>query len=178
MNRRHISLYTVIATLLVALSLGSCKKESPDPGGTAVQAVAGEWWVQVRDADGNFTPDFAEDYYHFATYNTAANSPTEIWIDDLESFWAIKGKINVNVSALTFSSSAPIGNVYYESQFTVANGKIINSVSKGPVSKAVTDSIYFETTLSDFEDADGNVLPDKVFKLSGYRRTRFSEDDH
>ncbi|MDB5012473.1 MAG: hypothetical protein JWQ25_675 [Daejeonella sp.] len=168
MNRKHINLYTVIATLLVVLSLGSCKKDSPDPGGTAAQAVAGEWWLQI-DGEG--------DYYHFATYNTAANSSSEMWIDDLETFWLMKGKVNFNVSDLSFSSGA-VENVspdYVGSgeTFTLTNGKIKPNIAIGPISKAVTDSISFDLTFSDDAPANGNV-----YHMKGYRRTRFSEDDH
>jgi hypothetical protein len=46
----------------------------------------------------------------------------------------------------------------------------LEKVAKGPVSKAVTDSIYFEAEFSDD--------PGEIYQLAGYRRTRWHEDDH
>ena len=162
MNR---SIYIAVFALLIALS--GCRKD-PEVGGTAVQEMAGEWWVQLEGDPGN--------YYHFSTYNTAANVPTEMWIDDLETFWLMKGKVNVDIANLTFTG-ANVENVspdYVGSgeTFTIVGGKIIKDGAVGPASKAVTDSIYFQVSFSD------DPVPGTVYTLSGYRRTRFSEDDH
>jgi hypothetical protein len=157
--KAHKILSTVSAVLLVVLTLSSCEKD-PEAGGTAVQSMAGEWWVQL---------DRAGAYYHFSTYNTAANLGSEMWLDDLESFWQMKGKVNVDLATLTFSANN-IKNEYYDITFNIDSGKIIQNASKGPVSKAVTDSISF---VAEFSDDPGTK-----YRLSGYRRTRFSEDDH
>ena len=51
----------------MVLTLAACEKD-PEPGGTAVESMAGEWWLQL---------DRSGDYYHFSTYNTSANSSTK-----------------------------------------------------------------------------------------------------
>ena len=152
---------------LTVIVFSSCQKD-PEVGGTAVQAMSGEWWVQI-DGEGS--------YYHFSTYNTAANSSTEMWIDDLESFWLMKGKVSVNLTDLSFSGNA-VENVSPDyvgtgETFTITNGKIFPMATTGPASNAVTDSIAFDVTFSDDEVPNGTV-----YHMQGYRRTKYAEDDH
>jgi hypothetical protein len=157
--KRYTTLTTIGALLLMVFTMVSCQKD-PQPGGTAVQSMAGEWWVQL-DRKGAF--------YHFSTYNTASNLGSEMWLDDLKTFYEMKGKVNVDLNALTFSGKN-IKNEYYNITFNVDSGKIIHNGSKGPASKAVTDSITF---VAEFSDDPGTK-----YRLSGYRRTRFADDDH
>lgn len=154
-------LYTLIA---VAFVFTSCRKDSIDPGGTAVQNLSGEFWVHVTGPGVDPTA-----WYEIDTYNTAANLPTEMWIDDRESFWQMKGKVAVNASAGTFSGNN-IQNQYYDSQFTITDGKIVKDGIKAPGSGQLTDQISFTATFSDD--------PGSVYKFSGYARTKFAEDDH
>ena len=163
MNRKFSNIYTVIIAAFLVLSLVSCKKDNPDPGGTAVEAVAGEWWVQW-DKDPRLGT-----YYSVSTYNTSANTSSEMWFED--HFYETKSKISVNTSALTFSAAAvKNSDPEYDVDITITKGKIIVDGAKGPVSKAVTDSISYEVEYSDD--------PGTIYKMSGYRRTRFAEDDH
>ena len=124
--------------------------------------MAGDWFVQ-EDGEG--------DYAHFSTYNTAANSLTEMWIDDLETFWPMKGKIAVDQANKTFSGTN-IANAYQESTFTITEGKIIKGAAKAPGSRAVTDSIIFKVEFSDDDE------PGIIHTFSGYKRTGFREDEH
>ncbi len=169
MKKLHI-LYTAAITLLSVAFFSSCQK-AQNPGGTATQSLANEWWVKIDDGH-DATGDFGPGYYNLSTYNTAANLPTEMWIDDMnnsKSFWDIKGKVAVN--GLTFSGNN-IVNQDYSSTFTITNGKVIPNGAKGPSSKAVTDSIFFNIVFSD------QSAPGVVHKVSGYARTRFSQDDN
>lgn len=170
MKKINIS-YTLLAVLL-GVFITSCKKD-PKVGGTAVQSLAGEWWVKLdngKDATGDFGPN----YYNFSTYNTAANIPTEMWVDDdfnAKSFWQIKGKVTTNASNLTFSGTN-IANQDYSSTFTITDGKIIPKGARASSTKDVTDSIYCKITFSD------DPVPGTVHILSGYKRTAFAQDDH
>lgn len=152
-----------IALFIVVLT--SCKKDV-DPGGTAVEAMAGDWYVRAYDANGQLMyPNF----FAIHTYNTAANTPTEMWFDD--HFWGTKFKVAVNVPALTFGgpkvkNSDPTYNV----DITVSNGKILLKGTKGPASKSPTDSIYYEVEYSDD--------PGTKYYMAGYKRTGFEADDH
>lgn len=79
---------------ILALSLISCDKD--EPGGTATQDVAGEWYVtfDLIDSDGDVTPaaDLLDLGWFYAdkgivrTFNTAANVADQMCISDMESF--------------------------------------------------------------------------------------------
>lgn len=158
--------FYIITLALCVLSLGACKKEQP-VGGTATQALAGEWWVQIGGAG---------DYYSISTYNTATNSPTQMWLN-MTNFYGdanntIFGKVTTNVADKTFSGQNVVnaGNYAGGLTFTVTNAKIVTNGAVGPVSKAATDSIAFTVVFSDD--------PTTVYTMSGYKRTRFVGDDH
>lgn len=156
--KRNKILYTLVTALLIVF-ISACKKEE-EIGGTAVQAMSGEWWVKAQG--------LGDKYYPISTFNTSANSSSEMWLDD--GFWKTKFKVPVNISALTLAGTNIVNaDPAYNITINVTEGKIIQNATKGPVSKAVTDSIYFKVKYSDDPD---------TYTLSGYRRTRFSEDDH
>ncbi len=166
-NMKKINILYAITGFCMMVSLGSCKKNDYNAGGTAVQPLANEWWVHFAAGDADYP---ASQYFNLATYNTAANLPTEMWFDDMnngKSFWDVKGKVAVN--GLNFSG-ANVANQDYTSTFTVTNGKVITNGAHAPGSKDVTDSIYFQIQFSD--------EPGVTHTVAGYARTRFPEDDH
>jgi hypothetical protein len=170
MKKINVIITTLILLLLVTIE--SCKKD-PKIGGTAVQGLAGEWWVKV-DNGNDPTGDFGPDYYNFSTYNTAANRADSMWVDDdanSKSFWDIKGRVHTDASSLTFSGNN-IDNQYYTSTFTITKGKIFPRGAKASGTRDVVDSIYFEITFSD------DPVPGTVHKVGGYKRTGFTQDDH
>ena len=163
MKRTLISM--LLATIFLT-SLNSCVKEyDDDPGGTATQAMAGEWWVQAGIDNELLSPQ----YYKILTYNTSDNANNKMWIDDQGEFWEFKVKMDVNLANKTFTATGG-ENTYYDITVTLKNGKVIPGASIGPNSKAVTDSIYVEAEFSDD--------PGTIYQLSGYRRTRWQVDDH
>ena len=158
---KSVSIISMMAIFFIA-----CMKDRDnDAGGTATEALAGEWWVQIKVNNALVVPA----YFKILTYNTAENVATKMWLDDHENIWPFKFKIDVDPAAKTFS--APNATSSY-SNITVkmANGKILQKVTKGPVSNAVTDSIYFEAEFSDD--------PGTTYQFTGYKRTRWPEDDH
>ncbi|MEO8887016.1 MAG: lipid-binding protein [Mucilaginibacter sp.] len=164
---KKINIIFAAFTIVMIVSLGACKKNNLDPGGTATQALANEWWIKFDNGTGPFGPG----YFNLSTYNTAANIPTEMYFDDMnnaKSFWDVKGK--VNVSGMTFSGTN-IANLDYPSTFTITEGKVMPNAAHAPGSKAVTDSIYFKISFSDDS-------PVTTYTVAGYARTRFPEDDH
>ena len=83
--------------------LSSCEKD--EIGGTATEALAGEWTVTVDAVDGSGNV-VEEDFFGLGrvmlnTYNTAANLPTEMYVDDLGNFWEYKVKVQSDVNTLT-----------------------------------------------------------------------------
>jgi len=170
-NYRILGFLAAVMTIFMV----SCQKEQI-VGGTAVQSLAGEWWVKL-DNGQDPTGTFDNSYYTLATYNLASNKPDSMWVDDYANvspgkpFWAIKGKVGVNVSNRTFSANN-IANQDYESTFTITNGKIIPGAATAPGSKVKTDSIYFEIQFSD------DPVPGTIHKVGGYARTKWDADDH
>ena len=155
---KNIKIIYTTAALLLVVFLGSCQKDEVI-GGTEVQKLSGEWWVQLDGSGG---------YSHISTYNTAANLPTEMWFDD--GFWQAKYKVTVDPTTLKFSGTN-VANSDDSYPITITlTGEVFLNKAKGPSSKAVTDSIAVDVEYSDD--------PGTVYKLTGYRRTRFADDDH
>ncbi|MCS2850460.1 hypothetical protein NXX05_24180 [Bacteroides thetaiotaomicron] len=66
---------------------------------------------------GKVEDPFGAGHLQMSTYNTASNSETEVWLDDLGNFWEYKKlKVNVNYAARTFSTTGFVDNVTYESK--------------------------------------------------------------
>ncbi len=164
MKTKNIFL-TIIAALMM-FSFSACQKDELDPGGTAVQSMAGEWFVQSDNGSGG---NIGGSYYKFSTYNTSLNTGTSMFIDDNENYWTFKGKVTVDLAAKTFKVTGA-QNEYYDMTFTVTDGKIVTGGTTGPASGAVTDAISFSVEFSDD--------PGTIYKFKGYRRTKFAEDEH
>jgi hypothetical protein len=135
------------AALLLTAAFTSCEKE--DVGGTATESMAGQWYCTIDAVgdDGNpitvaadgVTPNSGENYFGLEnprtlilTYNTASNSATEMWVDNMGvgnlaadyydavatygymPTYTIKTKVTVDPVAMTFKSteSANFGDGY------------------------------------------------------------------
>ena len=124
--------------MTIALSFGfvSCDVETnEEPGGTNVQNMAGRWTVSVSQVDENgnvvFEPEdlFGVVDVDLFTFNTSANSSTEMWIDDDGNFWDFKFKMPINYGAGTFS--AP--DIYYNDDMR----EIAELIAAGPTRMAI-----------------------------------------
>ena len=124
------------ALLLGTTAFVSCEKE--DIENTATVSMAGQWYCTVDavdDAGNPITktldgqPNSGEDYFglrgrtFILTYNTSANSASEMWVDNLgignfsadyAAYWknygfyptyTIKTKVSIDQNALTFRST-------------------------------------------------------------------------
>lgn len=154
-------LYALMAVMLVS-AVWSCKKD-PKVGGTAVQELSGEWWVTTTGSDGS-----KSGYYALSTYNTAANRPDSMWINDFNNYYGLKARINSDPNALTFSANAAT-ELFYNVKVTITDGKVLKNAATAPGSKDKTDSIYFKAVFT------GDAT---VYTYAGYKRTGFSQDDH
>lgn len=175
--------YISFALLTIALSFGftSCDVETDEePGGTNVEKMAGRWEVQVDIVDKDGKLLYADPYemgiIEIRTYNTADNSSTQMWLDDLKNFWNFKFKISIDYAARTFSC----GETDYDADGTgkaiVTNGKILEGAAKN-LHGMPNDSISFDIAFSD-DDADGDDTPDPycyIYRFSGQRYTGFYE---
>ena len=129
-------IYLLLAVFLVS-GVWSCKKDAK-AGGTATQEMAGEWWVKTTGSDGSVSG-----YYALSTYNTAANRPDSMWVDDGNNYYGLKARIGSDQSALSFSATNA-AELYYGVKVTITAGKVLKNAATAPGSKDKTDSIYFK----------------------------------
>lgn len=155
----------LILMSFVVISCDTDGYEDYTAGATNVQDVSGEWYVQTL-VDG----EVALDYTLISTYNTAANTANEMWVDDHQNIWWFKVKTPVNVEAKTFSGTDLASNVDgYEITVNISNGMIVKdgaTTTEGDVA----DSISFDIEFSDD--------PGTIYTIQGYRKTGFLEGEH
>ena len=195
--------YISLALMTIALSFGfvSCDVETNEkPGGTNVQNMAGRWTVSVSQVDENgnvvFEPEdlFGVVDVDLFTYNTSANSSTEMWIDDDGNFWSFKFKMPVNYGAGTFSATDVLynddmreiaeliaagqtptdknGNPLTAETATITDGKILYGQGHN-IHGMPTDSISFYITFSD--DPYGAQFGYAKHHVAGTRYSGFYE---
>lgn len=164
----------LILGLAVCAAFTACQKD--EICGTATEALAGEWVVLIDavDASGQI---LYEDPYGMGesfvyTYNTSANTPDVMFLDDQGEFWTYKCKVNCNVENLTFSANGA-DDLYYGISVDVTGGKITPGGATSPSGMPV-DAIEFYITFSD-DDYIGNLY-DKLY-VHGYRYTGFAADE-
>ncbi len=162
--------YIILIFIAIAFTFVSCSNDT-EPGGTAVQDMSGEWWVTCTFES---TPGVWEDavgHVRFSTYNTAANKSTEMLLDDLGNIWPFKSVVDVDYAAKTFSTKTAVStndSAHPTLTVLIKDGKVLKGAAKTP-SGLAADSIVFYSTFSDD--------PTTVYKISGFRRTGFPEDD-
>lgn len=177
-------LYFAIVAL-AALTLTSCEK---DPiGGTAVQAMAGQWLVQVDGydtvGDSVVIPDFNEGRIVLLTYNNTNNDPNKLYINDRGKFWEFTVQVDCDLNTLTFGSKDTLENEAYPCGVILTNGKIVKGGTKTP-SGATADYIQFDINFDD-DDLAAYGLPGvsygdyygfDVYRVSGWRHTGLKAD--
>ncbi|WP_339916782.1 lipid-binding protein [Yeosuana marina] len=165
---KNINIIKVFILLCTVSLFVSCDEGGdPDPGGTNVEAIAGDWWVIALEPDG-VTPAYGGDYVQFSTYNTAAND-NGFWLDDNDNWMEIKAKASLNVDGMTFSSEPNTPELYTDETVTVTNGMITKN-SYTTTSNTTVDEISFE--------AEFSWDPGTVYKFVGHKRTGFLEDEN
>lgn len=173
---------------VLALVVAATGCDKAEPGGTATQALAGDWWVRydvidpsLKPGDAGYivVPDLLGGYTLLTTYNTASNASNMMFVDDGGNFWDFKGKINCNVNNLTFGSNDEVDNYKYESKFKATNGQVIPRGAHS-VSGVVCDSVAFYVSFSDegLTETDPATPYAVTYLVSGHRRTGFTEDEH
>lgn len=161
MKNKILILFAFLSIGVMSCDLG----DDPTPGGTATQAVAGEWFTTFTVGGEDI---YGIGYALITTSNTAANTANEFLITDNANTWDYKVKSPLNLDAKTFGGST-LTNLSYDITVNITNGKILPgaAISSGG---NVTDSIYFEAEFSDD--------PGTIYEVAGYRRTGFLEDEH
>lgn len=154
----------------------SCEKD--EIGGTATEAMAGEWYVTVDAVDeaGNLVYEdlFGLGHTFLFTYNTAANVATEMFVSDQGYFWDYTVRVNSDIDNLKFSTNGDVQNESYDCMVNIENGQILPSAATTP-SGMPADSIVFYVSFSD--DEYSSAYGYAKYKVSGYRYTGFTADD-
>lgn len=157
----------IIPALILTVFITACEKDLPDPGGTAAERMANEWWVQLyQDGQLVYPPTY---HAHIATYNTADNNNT-IWVDDMHGIWDFKVKANADFNNLTFSATQAESVIPgYNIKVDIMDGKMLPGAARSKTGN-VTDSIYMRIM---FEDDPGTE-----YVIAGHARTKFAEDEY
>ena len=184
----------------MALTIAATSCEKAEVGGTATEAMAGEWYVTIDAVDDAGNPiDGGEDYFgiggasRLLTYNNSANSSTQMWIDDLGAFdvaamysnggypsYSFKCLVNINLEALTFSSvsaeNKADSNKYKSKLYpiTIEDGKILPGAAKQNNGSPCDSIVFFVKYEGDpwFPD-DGYAK----YKVSGKRYSGLVENE-
>ena len=171
--KKYISMF--MFAMLACFGFSSCDPETDEePGGTNVEKMAGIWDVQVHAINADGSVEYEDPYgigtFTINTYNTAANTATEMWFDDSSNFWGVKMKVNVDYANATFS--APDGTAY---DYTAPDGgkvkgmkgKILYGQGKN-IHGMPCDSICVEVA---FDDDDNGF----TYRYTGVRHSGFYE---
>ena len=115
--------YLILLLTALSVSFTSCDNET-EPGGTAVEKMAGDWWVTATIMqNGNEAGDSGAGHFRMYTYNTAANVPNEMWLEDGGNFRNYKVKVNVDYNARTFTTNDFVEGV------RITEGKIMEGAA-------------------------------------------------
>ena len=169
-----------LATLLFCAVFTSCEKEKV--GNTETMALAGQWYVTVDAADesGNVVEGFEDLFglgrHLLVTSNTAANSASEMMIDDLGNFWTYRVKVGCDINNLTFATgSQTVTNLNGDPiEVTISNGKIVKD---GGVQNNGSKADYIEFYVSFSDDTYPATYGYKNYKVSGIRYSGLAEND-
>lgn len=159
--------YIILLFATLSLSLTGCEETDIEPGGTAVEKMAGTWYVtwEAKDAQGVWQ-DILGGTVEVDTYNTAANIPTEMWL--YETYMLdIPLKVSTHYDARTFEmaeTTITVGDA--PMTLSITDGKVLEGAATTP-SGMPADSIVFFV----------NIQGDDTYKVAGFRRTGFAEDE-
>jgi len=162
----------VLFGIFLLTAITSCDEGGdPDPGMTTTGNFAGDWYINLRDQNGDPITGIDDNALH-QTYNTSANDNT-MWIVDHHTGYYIKCKVSVNVQTGEFSAVESQNfddGGDNDTTVTITEGQIIKN---GGVSKGghAVDKIHFRAHFS--YDAPGT---DVIY--DGVKRTGFLEDEY
>lgn len=154
--------YIFLLFSVLAFALTACNEET-EPGGTAVEKMAGEWVVKSEGVNDG-------EWFTVRTYNTASNVATEMWLEDKGLNYKIK--VSVSYDARTFMTVEAVTNTIASKEDAPAPTKI--KISEGKVQEGVyeTPGGHISDKISFTVEANG-----QTYKVEGFRRTGFEEDN-
>lgn len=167
--------YIAMFFAAVAFCFTSCDNET-EPGGTSVEKMAGEWVVswETQNAAGEWEDALGAKTV-VSTYNTASNVATEMWFADNATGQAnilmSPVKVQVDYAARTFETSGEVtleGTGFMDGPATlsITEGKVLENAATTPRGMKADSIVCFI-----------NVQGDTTYKVAGFRRTGFTEDE-
>lgn len=165
------NLIKVLFGIFLITSFSACDEGGePEIGQTNTVQWAGDWYITLRDSNGDAIPGVDDNALH-QTYNTAANDNT-MWISDDQHGYYVKCKVVIdaagNFSATDVTNFDDGGT--NDTTVTITDGRIIKG---GGTSRGghIVDKITFRAHFS--YDAPGyDIL------YEGHKRTGFFEDEY
>ena len=138
-----------------------------------VYPLCGEWLVRFTNT--SVTPNVTSNLIVMSTFNTADNSTSQMWIRATSGsssyLGRFDGKINCDVSGKSFGGEN-VQNTYFTTAplptFTITEGIVIME-GYDTATGGKSDKITF--TMTDTRKAG------QVYKVSGFRRTRWLDDE-
>lgn len=166
-NLKKLSYYLAAVIFSVCFTACDQVESEPDTSDVVIEEITGTYFVQTFLGD-----DLVLDYESINIYNTAANTATEMWIDDNEHIWPFKVKSPLNLDDLTFSGTTLESEILIDNEIvtmTITNGKITKDDTK-TTGGNISDGISFD---AEFSDDLGNI-----YTIKGYKHTGFIADLH
>lgn len=166
--------------LLTMTLTTSCEKE--EVGNTATVATAGQWYVTVDavDESGNVVYEDADLFglgrVLLLTANTAANSATEMIVDDLQNFWGYRVKVTVDPVNMTFATNTTENNNLNgdDINVTITGGKIVKD---GGVQNNGSKADYIEFYVNFSDDQYPAAYGYAKYHVYGVRYSGLAEND-
>lgn len=173
-----------VSAIITSFAFTACDTETDEPaGGTAVEKMAGHWVVSVDVIDlsegdsVNLGDYFGFGSFDFWTYNTASNSESELWVDDMENFWAVKSKCSCNLSNLTITGNDVL-NVYTETDLPEDDENYVEPETCKITGKIIPNgalNLHGKPNDSICVDMVYSTDPETVYRYTGTRYTGFYE---
>ena len=136
-----------------------------DPGQTPTVTMNGEWFIDIVDQGSG---DVLAEHVLHKTYDAGFGNG-QMYIDDEQNGYYIKGLVNTDLNNLTFYTSGVENLADPGSTFNITDGKILKNAARSRDGNVV-DSIYFR--------AEFSYDPGTTIIFSGHKRTGFLEDEY
>ncbi|MDR1343662.1 MAG: hypothetical protein LBK18_10490 [Prevotellaceae bacterium] len=167
---KKTALYPSIAAC-IALALTSCESEL-DSWNSETFEYAGRFVVAATCQENPALSKIIEKGNEIYLYNTAANIPNEIWLEDVSNVFPLKGKFSLTGNAGNFSAGSTVENTnsiaaIYNADYGEYFQFVASNKSDFPVASAAGQLCdgklpYVRITLE-----EGKILPNSATSIGG-----------
>ena len=163
--KKIFSILSIVAVSMFALT--SCDPETKEEaGGTAVQAMAGNWAVHVDVIEEGETYEDPYGYgtFNLYTYNTASNASDKLFVFE-NSFWGTKILANCDLNT---------NKIWAENSLNETDGEETANI-KGEIFPNAALSEHNVPIDSICIDIEYDSEPGVIYRYTGKRYTGFAE---